>query len=79
MCRVPEDIHIPMEGNRIPRGGGSQKEAISEGVGGTYRGFSPVGLSKIAQLLTNKNALNIGIKSHLLGDQTRNEEAINSR
>ena len=59
-----------MEGNRIPRGGGVQKEAISKGVGGggTCRGFSPVGLSKIAELLTNKNALNIGIKSHLLGD-----------
>ena len=69
-CVVPEDIHIPMEGNRIPRGGGVQKEAISKGVGGggTCRGFSPVGLSKIAELLTNKNALNIGIKSHLLGD-----------
>ena len=68
-CVVPEDIHIPMEGNRIPRGGGVQKEAISKGVGGgvTYRGFSPVGLSKIAELLTNNNTLNIGIKSHLLG------------
>lgn len=33
-CVVPEDIHIPMEGNRIPRGGGVQKEAISKGVGG---------------------------------------------
>ena len=69
-CVVPEDIHIPMEGNRIPRGGGVQKEAISRawGGGGTYRGFSPVGLSKIAELLTNNNTLNIGIKSHLLGD-----------
>ena len=38
-----------------------------------------MGLSKIAELLTNKKALNIGIKSHLLGDYTRKEEAINSR
>lgn len=67
-CVVPEDIHIPMEGNRIPRGGGVQKRAIPRAWGGTYRGFSPVGLSKITELLTNKNALNIGIKSHLLGD-----------
>ena len=38
----------------IPRwygGGGVQKEAISEGVGGCYRGLFPGGLSEIVQLL----------------------------
>ena len=42
-CVVPEDIHIPMEGNRIPRGGGVQKEAISEGVGGYLQRLFPSG------------------------------------
>ena len=53
-------------------GGGGGRGGVGGGGGGggggTCRGFSPVGLSKIAELLTNKNALNIGIKSHLLGD-----------
>ena len=31
--------------------GGVQKEAISEGVGGCYRGLFPGGLSEIGQLL----------------------------
>lgn len=53
------------EGRRGPKGGNFQGRG---GGGGTYRGFSPVGLSKIAELLTNNNTLNIGIKSHLLGD-----------
>ena len=39
----------------IPRcfggGGGVQKEAISEGVGGCYRGLFPDGLSEIGELL----------------------------
>ena len=47
---------------------GSKRGRFPGAWGGTYRGFSPVGLSKITELLTNKNALNIGIKSHLLGD-----------
>ena len=29
--------------------------------------------------MNNKNTLNIGVKSCLLGDKMRNEEAINSR
>ena len=32
-------------------GGGLQKEAISEGVGGCYKGLLPGGLSEIGELL----------------------------
>ena len=69
VCVVPENSRTsPQRATEILRGGGVQKMVISKGVGILTVVFLPVGLSKIAELLTNNNTLNIGIKSHLLGD-----------
>ena len=55
----------------IPRGlggGGVQKEAISEGVGGCYRGLFPGGLSdhEIGKLLINNSSLEKAVSYLLL-------------
>ena len=55
----------------IPRGsggGGVQREAISEGVGGCYRGLFPGGLSdhEIGELLINNSSVEKGISYLLL-------------
>ena len=74
MSRVfPENIHDPppppplMKGNRNPNGtgGGVQKEAISEGVGGCYRGLFPGGLSETGELLINNSSVEKAV-SYLL-------------
>ena len=61
-CVVLENIHTPPpspategNGNLEGRGGGSQKEAISEGVGVAYRGFFLGGLSTFGELLINNS------------------------
>ena len=53
----------------IPRGwGGVQKEAISEGVGGCYRGLFPGGLSdhEIGKLLINNSSVEKAVSYLLL-------------
>ena len=55
---------------KIPRGwgGGVQKEAISEGVGGCYRGLFPGGLSdhEIGELLINNSSFEKAVSYLLL-------------
>ena len=47
---------IPNKGQRKFRGkGGVKKETISQGVGSSYRGLFPGGLSKIGQLIINSS------------------------
>ena len=76
MSRVfPENIHDPplpppslMNGNRNSNGtgGGVQKEAISEGVGGCYRGLFPGGLSETGELLINNSSVEKAVSYLLL-------------
>ena len=56
-CVVADNIHNPLRrATELPRGGGDvEKEAITEGVGGSYRGLFLGGLSKIGELLINNS------------------------
>ena len=57
-----------MNGNRNSKGtggGGVQKEAISEGVGGCYRGLFPGGLSETGELLISNSSVEKAV-SYLL-------------
>ena len=60
MCISRNYPYPPSNGNRNSEGmgGGVQKEAISEGVGGCYRGLFPGGLSdhEIGELLINNSS-----------------------
>ena len=57
-----------MNGNRNSNGtgGGVQKEAISEGVGGCYRGLFPGGLSETGELLINNSSVEKAVSYLLL-------------
>ena len=56
MYRVVPYPHPPVRrATGIPRGGGVQKEAISEGWGIDYRGFFPGDLGKIGELFINNS------------------------
>ena len=61
MCISRKYPSPPLNGNRNSEGmgGGVQKEAISEGVGGCYRGRFPGGLSdhEIGELLINNSSV----------------------
>ena len=48
------------------RGGRVQKEAISEGVGGCYRGLFPGGLSETGELLINNSSVEKAVSYLLL-------------
>ena len=47
-------------------GGGVQKETISEGVGGCYRGLFPGGLSETGELLINNSSVEKAVSYLLL-------------
>ena len=76
MSRVfPENIHDPplpppslINGNRNSDGtrGGVQKDTISEGVGGCYRGLFPGGLSETGELLINNSSVEKAVSYLLL-------------
>ena len=77
MSRVfPENIHDPplppfphewqQKFQRDAGGGGVQKEAISEGVGGCYRGLFPGGLSETGELLINNSSVEKAVSYLLL-------------
>ena len=57
-----------MNGNRNSNGTGGrvQKEAISEGVGGCYRGLFPGGLSETGELLINNSSVEKAVSYLLL-------------
>ena len=56
-----------MNGNRNSDGiRGVQKEAISEGVGGCYRGLFPGRLSEIDELLINNSSVEKAVSYFLL-------------
>ena len=57
-----------MNGNRNSNGtgGGVQKETISEGVGGCYRGLFPGGLSETGELLINNSSVEKAVSYLLL-------------
>ena len=72
-CVFPENIHTPaplewQQKFRGDGGGGVQKEAISEGVGGCYRGLFPGGLSdhEIGELLINNSSVEKAVSYLLL-------------
>ena len=75
MSRVfPENIHDPplppfpheWQQKFQRDGGGVQKEAISEGVGGCYRGLFPGGLSETGELLINNSSVEKAVSYLLL-------------
>ena len=76
MSRVfPENIHdpplppFPHEWQQKFQGDGGrgvQKEAISEGVGGCYRGLFPGGLSETGELLINNSSVEKAVSYLLL-------------
>ena len=73
MCisrKYPYPPHPPLNGNRNSKGmgGGVQKETISEGVGGCYRGLFPGGLSddEIGELLINNSSVEKAVSYLLL-------------
>ena len=71
MCISRNYPYPPSNGNRNSEGmggGGVQKEAISEGVGGCYRGLFPGGLSdhEIGELLINNSSVEKAVSYLLL-------------
>ena len=70
MCISRNYPYPPSNGNRNSEGigGGVQKEAISEGVGGCYRGLFPGGLSdhEIGELLINDSSFEKAVSYLLL-------------
>ena len=70
MCISRNYPYPPSNGNRNSEGigGGVQKEAISEGVGGCYRGLFPGGLSdhEIGKLLINNSSVEKAVSYLLL-------------